>query len=236
MRAIILAQGLGSRLQPAIGNLPKQLVDVGGWSVIERTTWMLSEVCETIIIGPPSLAEANLHGARLTTLWKPGLCILQGLAQTAWAWVDDRTVILLGDVLYSLACLERLLRAEEPIVFAGTRALSGSEGELFGMTFNGYARDRVLFGIMNRPCTDHGVVAQPGHLRLLWTYLSALGPSTVAYQVVDDYTDDLDEPSDLDELRAWRAGAAYLDMLEGLGVLPVEVAMARAAWVATQPR
>jgi hypothetical protein len=232
IRILVMAQGQSTRMRSILGKgVPKHTIDIGGWSVLERTLWMLSgggDNFDVTVIGPHKLREylPQWHGAKQIELLQPGLCILQGIEQVREMWSkDDRTVILLGDVIYSIACLERLITATMPVTFAGTRYVNGACGELFGMSFGQDGVGIVTETLARRLCTDHGGTGQPGHLRLIMPELVRYDMSC-EYAIIDDYTDDLDEPIDVEFVKAWRGGCAYLDILHSLGVMPPEVMMA----------
>lgn len=234
IRILVMAQGHSTRMRPLLGrDVPKHTIDIGGWSVLERTLWMLSgggDDFDVWVIGHHKLrsylAPHQWHGAKQIELLRPGLCILQGIEEVRHLWSpDDRTVILFGDTIYSIACLERLISSTMPVAITGTRYVNGSCGELFGMAFGQDGVRMVSEAISNRSCTDHGAIGQPGHLRLIMPELVRYDMSC-EYLIVDDYTDDLDEPIDVEVMQKWRGGCAYLDVLHGLGLLPDEVLMA----------
>jgi hypothetical protein len=144
-----------------------------------------------------------------------------GLAHDSFegdGWLDQQPLVfLLGDVVYSRAALAALLADPRPVVFAGTRDLNKARGEVFGCKFVEQARLRQLLSTV--PCRWKNPVAkipirypepQGGHLRrLLWHTQAHLGlkvprgspPSKTwadaIYQVVSDFTTDIDEPAHL---------------------------------------
>lgn len=117
-----------------------------------------------------------------------------------------RTVVLLGDVVYSWKCLETLLRppVAHNVTFAGTSDLGPGGGEIWGASWYREADHlmtsalRTALGASSKADPS---VYQPGQLRhWLWTLdrllcdggLGSLGKPRAWYVPVDDYTMDVD--------------------------------------------
>lgn len=139
---------------------------------------------------PPCLEVVTLGN-------KPGHSVIRGLQKIrAYLAQDrcgpeivyDRTVVLMGDVVYSRRCLSALLHAvppaEQPIWFAVTPDLSPSTGEVFGLSYSraGTAEFLDILDNVAHPPFD---AYQPGQLRrLLWDRQSREGERWLAIEKV----------------------------------------------------
>lgn len=160
------------------------------------------------------------------TLPEPGNSSLKGASEVLRRrpsdLTADRTVILLGDVVYSWDCLRRALTVDK-IYFLGTGDISPSGGELFAVRWTHDAEETML-ALLDRALATHPKFEeyQPGQMRR-WMignhpWSSAL-PNGVrqwsSYSVIDDYTDDVDVPEDVTNLPALSALAAADDARNG---------------------
>lgn len=249
-RAIwIMAQGEQRRLAH-LGH-PKQMLEVNGEPILRRTLRLLREFGEPqpLIIAnawaiPESARDAEARGVfydvlenadegfvskpRSNVCWAtdPGTCILDGLHLAAQNLIGpaDSVLVLLGDVVWSRAALERVVADDRPLFFAGTSELSGSIGEVYAMGWQGgemrLGHERMRGLLQQAPCRrrqDGGVLRLPqavgGHLRRLiwWEYECRTGrvagslpigaawdPAT--YLPTVDFTMDIDNDKDVAEI------------------------------------
>jgi choline kinase len=151
----------------------------------------------------------------VVTLPDPGNSSLKGIYRylelIAGGQRFDRTVVLLGDVVYSWACLEAIFadltqfvgwRSPAPVRFVGTSDISPSGGELWGVSWLAEADVTVTHALESAlakhpPYQD---TYQPGQLR---RWMWALHPSfqtTSRYTAIDDYTMDVDLPEHVSRL------------------------------------
>lgn len=141
-----------------------------------------------------------------------------------------RTVVLLGDVVYSWRCLERLLDERSPVTFAITPILTADAGEVFGFAWNVDLKDHKLDGgsaiqlayaaALRASSKADETVYQSGQLRhLVWQYLE-LGakhkPQVTDVALIDDYTMDVDLPEHLVTLASASIEAYGEDKERGL--------------------
>jgi molybdopterin-guanine dinucleotide biosynthesis protein A len=218
-QVLIMCQGQQRRL-PLL-NRPKHLLQIGGVPILQRTIHLLAEhgVPDCIVIGPQAIADDMQHWAIptfLITLADPGICIVDGILAARDRWSGSaRTLVLLGDVVWSQAALAAFLADERPVVFAGTPVLSASEGEVFALGFDDPQAMRNL--CMSCPCrVDRSRIRgfprqQGGHLRrLLWHAQEharlRVHPSLRRswhedmYLPIEDWTTDIDTPKDAERL------------------------------------
>ena len=222
MRVLIMAQGQQSRL--AHLDHPKHLLEVDGEPILGRTLRLLRELAPKAtptVIGWPALL---CHAQSLVTLPEPGQCILDGIDATRFLWGSGRVLVLLGDVIFSRAALSNILADGRDLFFAGTPELSASDGEVFAMGFAPAARKLLDELLRYAPCRFDGErrrqfpTQQGGHLRrLVWEaqrvrmglelgernwhpQAAETATSSDLYLVVDDWTDDIDKPSDVARL------------------------------------
>lgn len=141
---------------------------------------------------------------------------------------SDRTIVLLGDVIYSWACLRALRDVGPPwcIRYVGTSDLSKSGGELWGVSWTWEAHDAQRIALTTAlnshpPFTDY----QPGQLRRwLWAMQDQINMGHVPsdkedrpwWTSIDDYTNDVDIPEHLDKVDGWSRSAAEDDAREGV--------------------
>lgn len=198
-----MAQGRQRRLPL---DHPKQLLTIGGETILARIVRMVREIGpgEIHIVGWPTFA--GLGDSKLHTFNEPGSCILEGIAGSRLLFDSERTVILLGDVVYSVDALQCIYHDPRPVFAAGNSDLSNSSGELFAFSFIRDQEAHVLSLIHTRRCFGQPHVKyQPGHLRKLFWALQ--GGRLVRegcrqwkpefYLPIDDWTMDVDTPADL---------------------------------------
>ncbi len=197
-----MAQGRQERLAE-LGH-PKQLLEIApGETILARTIRLLKEIIfpepedEIDVVGSTELASST-HGASLIPLDDPGFCILDGLARKRL--IADRTVVLLGDVVYSRRAISTILGIEQDLFFFGTPDLTNSTGEIFAFGFSLERLGDVRRALDEAPCRRAQVdKGQPGHLRYLMRDLGIVvgGPG---YIESTDWTKDIDTPKDLREV------------------------------------
>lgn len=178
------------------------------------------------------------------TLKEPGNSSLKGIDQALRQLHDqaprdvhgsvrrrpDRTVVLLGDVVYSWACLRAILDVGPPhcMRFVGTSDLSRSGGELWGLSWTWEGESEML-ETLARALTKHPPfddTYQPGQLRR-WLWEVGARRFEVADEAaelrqrpwwtpIDDYTKDIDTPADLPKIPALSEAAQRDDAREGM--------------------
>lgn len=242
VRVIILAQGEQRRL-PAL-KFPKQLLKLpacGDVTILRRTLIQVGHILNhnlradpeasrsvTVVCGDPTRALINadineMIRPRTLTLSEPGNSSLKGIHRylTGVGVIDpvaDLNVVLLGDVVYSWACLSALLTpfyalsTLEPLAgagirFVGTSDLGASGGELWGVSWNDIADDQMMTAL-DRAMRGHPPFSayQPGQMRRwLWAQpevRTSFGEPRVHnagrynnhFTAIDDYTRDIDLP------------------------------------------
>lgn len=217
---IILAQGTQKRLRGIL--TPKQLLPLpacGGAPIMVRTVSQLLlagvSLEEITIVGWSKLAD---HAAwreskpRIVELPDPGNSSLKGIAR----YLEDQavrsagarhTIVLLGDVVYSWACLRAVLNQARTYGFVGTEGLCSGGGELWAVAWSRDSEDAMIMSLrdalLRHPPFDDEY--QPGQLRRWITGFRrgdlkdhvAKGIGSGTYWPIDDYTHDIDLPSDL---------------------------------------
>lgn len=247
----IMCQGEQRRLAH-LGH-PKHLLKVNGETILGRTLRLLRELGapHPVIVGPSELADEAKADAAARGLFvdvfdtttgkmasqpytnhcwasRPGICILDGLAQAATSLgrSDRRTLTLMGDVIFTRATLAAILGDERPLVFSGTTVLTSSQGELFSVAWDD--REDMKRMLESAPCrvdrTGRALVfrqQQGGHLRrLLWWAMERRRlrpppnpPNRIwhpdLYLEVTDWTADIDDDADVARLPELGDRCAY---------------------------
>lgn len=247
---IILAQGTQRRLGQSHG--PKQLLPLrgcGGTPILARTVrqiWVLAHWWPTIVTWDAIRLHQEVNPVRcgdtLVTpaffeLPDPGNSSLKGISRLLEQRHQsglrlERTIVLLGDVVYSWRCLESLIElAAGSWGFAGTSDLSPSGGELWGVAWHRNHEDRMMSSLRDAmlrhpPFEDE---YQPGQMRRWITgwqrgdlrdHVAQLR-RTQNYVAIDDYTFDVDLPKDLLMLPSISSSAAEDDAQRGITWTPL---------------
>lgn len=220
---IILAQGSQKRLGMAHGY--KQLLPLpacGGMPILERTYRQVGEWFKwpsVTLVSTAELAQASpkvrcavseIDGG-LVELPDPGNSSLKGIARYLELRGSNhsaaRTVVLLGDVVYSWHCLQEIFSLSRTYGFVGTSDLSAGGGELWGVAwardFEGAMLSDLGDALLRHPPFDDEY--QPGQMR---RWISGMKRGAIEihvfnmrrtghYVAVDDYTRDIDLPAHL---------------------------------------
>lgn len=216
---IILAQGTQQRMGAAFRDMPKQLLPLkhcAGTPILARTilqlrhlfpSWTVHLVTWDHVFAGASLG-ANADNLKVTQLPAPGNSSLKGIArfleQRPPVRPQTKTIVLLGDVVYSWACLDALYGLSGHMGFAGTSDLSSSKGEVWGIAWHAMHDDAMMAelrdALLRHPPIDD--TYQPGQLRR-WVVGWRRGDvadhvarlrKTGNYTPIDDYTMDVDLP------------------------------------------
>jgi hypothetical protein len=180
------------------GGKCKQLFPIGRERLIERTLRLLrGRAVEPTIV--THLSELLGLGTHAILLPEATLCTAYTLSLTAPQWSTGKVVILLGDVIYSSAAIDRILFSGGLHLFGrkGPSRFTGKgHGEMFALTFEWEDHTRVLAAALR--AVMH--CARGGQGKLWETYYALQGlPDLSVWRnegelliEVDDETDDVD--------------------------------------------
>lgn len=245
MHVIILAQGTQRRM--GAGAPLKQMLPLTGYGDIPimmrtlyqvahrfaRTSLRLDVIAwEALKLEVGRLDASLLEGATFVELEDPGNSSLRGIGsflrdQPLYRG-HDHTIVLLGDVVYSWACLDVLAARRDPPrgVFAGTSNLTSGGGELWGVAWSTFFENQMRAdledALLRHPSFDD--TYQPGQLR---RWIAGWRKGTIEHNVerrrslgqyadVDDYTMDVDTPHDIKKLSTVGEVAKLDDTSRGL--------------------
>jgi len=208
-----MAQGEQQRLA-ALG-YPKQMVQVCGEPNIARTVRLLKTrvfpgTCDIALVARATAewtALAASTGATLRTLSNTGDCILDGLRNSSHLWSKDAaTLVILGDVVWTEAALQKVAQPPTPLMFLGRSGPNTVTGrpwpELFGLAFAPSAARRLLTLLADKEAQQAGAwLGENGKLWNLLRTLRATRQIPTAMIEIDDATDDVDVPEDVERLR-----------------------------------
>jgi len=197
-RVLILCAGDGERWGEYLGG-PKQLAPIGGRPLLVRTVDQVEKqfgVLPVIVTQDP-----RLHVTRCQSFYpERRRWVVETFLSTRRLW-SLRTVVLLGDVLYTDGAMATFLQNAVGLVIFGRRgasAFSGKRyGELFGVSFTRQYHEFVV------DCLDHVIADAEGGARgKLWDFcffaeahqLPRLQPAT--FCEIHDYTEDFDSPQE----------------------------------------
>lgn len=247
MRVIILAQGQQSRLgAPKVVGYKQllQLPECDHAPILVRTYRQLMrrpEKIRIVVVSWPEVLVAIAGSLKIKdpfvmyredfiTLPEPGNSSLRGIERVLASQPEraerEDTVVLLGDVVYSWACLDALFAMAKVGGFVGTADLSNDGGELWGVAWPGrlsaYMRHELEDSLIFHPPFD--ATYQCGQMRR-WVAGFRRGDlrRQVAdrmqhgtYVAIDDYTRDIDLPEHLELVPGLSVAAAVDDREHGL--------------------
>lgn len=193
--AIIMCQGNQQRIGHLLDG-PKQLIKVDDRETIFGRTVRLARAAGVARIvavvhelpqWPPA---CGLAGVESYVQQDPGGSVVGAIMNLREFW-GDRTIILLGDVIYSTSAIRTIAASSGPAFFGrrGRNPVTGKRfGELFGLAFSEPDRGRL----------DQETSA-PGWSRhqdtKLWNLLEKVTPAWPLVEI-SDYTDDMDTQDD----------------------------------------
>lgn len=249
---VVLAQGDQKRLPdlrtpkqllplPACNNVPilnRTLRQV--WDVHNRVMPAATSLTLAVVAWPTFRDHFEVHPVQVgterirpyvVTLPDPGNSSLKGFSRywespegVACRRNAERTIMLLGDVVYSWNVLEALFDPKLDGVFAVSHDISPSTGELWGIAWNDIASNgmqAVLRAAMDKHPPQ--TVYQPGQMRMwLWeaeTWLCEKGQCRYNTDSTEgDYTADIDLPKHMTPtfLNELSARAAADDLTRGV--------------------
>ena len=125
MKAIILAAGIGRRLQSVTHGMPKCLVEIGGRTLLSRHIECLTQLgvdSIVLVIGFAQEAIRDAMAAESSTAeirWIFNEQFVRGSITSLWAAreeMDDDVLLMDADVLYAPEILARLIRSSQSSV------------------------------------------------------------------------------------------------------------------------
>lgn len=220
IRVFIMANGDGDRWIQGLakydpeGKLPKwkQAVTVGDEMIFHRTIRMLTEVGidpeEIMVVGPRPMWKQPKAERQFKAVEPPGESgpLLEGVKTIFPLWESDRTVVLLGDVVFSYRAINGILKTLNPIMFLGRpgpNPVTGKQApELFG-----FSVAEEWYGPVLKHCER--MTARGAPIRYppkLWAlYRLVCGFEHDEYKYDDDFlVDPLDYTDDLDSVEEYR--------------------------------
>jgi hypothetical protein len=200
-----MSQGEGSRWRPDVRwthiDVPadvKQLIPLGNETILTRTLRQVSTYVpqiDTIVVMNKKYSHYLPSGTALMSLDEPTGFLLRGI-WIACEWSDDadRTIILLGDVVYSNDAIKKIFAEKHKARISLFGRLfenpaTGKEAkELFALSCKDADYDD-LRGIILNILKDRG--RPTARLWDLYGFFGAAGATNV-FEFINDFTDDVD--------------------------------------------
>ncbi len=122
MKAVILAAGEGARLLPITSTRPKHMIRIAGKPILEhclnalRTTGIVEACIITHYLGKAIrdyFGDGERFGLKLDYVEQPSILGTGNAAEMAEPYVDDRFLLVYGDLLFSEDALKRLIQTFE---------------------------------------------------------------------------------------------------------------------------
>lgn len=198
MKILILAAGEQTRWGDP--DNPKQLVDIAGEPLLARIVRQCRAAgCEPVIVS---------HDERLWLSdehFVPAMrrCTCETLLHTRSLW-KGRTIVLLGDVIYSPGAFEKIVASRELLQVFGRQELRyrivGRYYEIFALSFDATVHERMAQMLLD--CVL-GPVEAPLYGKLRDFYERWCGLPSGRFQhengvfyPIEDWTEDIDAPED----------------------------------------
>ncbi len=178
-------------------------------TIFHRTIRMVIEagfdIREIMVVGQRGMWKQpgdgrQFKGVDISIEGEDPVSLLGGIMTIMPLWETDRTIVLLGDVVFSYKALDLILNTQQPVSFLGrpgSNPVIGKEAaELFGFSVS-----KEMYGIIKDHCsrmTVRGaVVNYPPKLWALYRLVCGFGHDDCRYEDKillnpQDYTDDLD--------------------------------------------
>ena len=120
MKAIFIAAGFGSRLKSETGNNPKPLVDINGFSLLERQVSLFKKngIKDIIIIVGPQKDKFTLNDVHYIHDVDFHKHEQLGSLMTAKSEINDDVIILFADILFDDVVLNQILQSPDDIAIA----------------------------------------------------------------------------------------------------------------------
>ena len=198
MTLIILAAGTSI----PFGEFPKQLLDVGGETLLERQVRQFEPHCDRIYLMThrSELNHLNPKVTKINPAWRRWKC--DTLFSTQYLWPhSDLTVVIHGDVYFTDAAVEKILSCTgEPIAFFWNGGIEGTEAYAicFSAEHSGALNLAVSY-VVKEGEKNKSPAHDCGFMRLM----SACEGLTVKHDKVEltDGTRDFDHPHKHEEWR-----------------------------------
>jgi hypothetical protein len=195
---------------------PKQLVDVGGEPLLFRTIrqvrrWGQEPVIvthdERLRVSQRSFEPTGRRWTVETLFWTHPL------------W-EDRTVVLLGDVIFTNDALDRIMACRAPLQIFGRKELRhrlvGRYYEIFGLSFDRGEHQRIK-DVLQRAIDWVVGTGAPNGGKLRSFYELYCGLPLDQYQhenevfyPIEDWTEDIDAPEDYQQFKAMIVDRGWL--------------------------
>ncbi len=197
-------------------------------TIYHRTIRMVIEagvaIEEIMVVGPRPMWKQPKDGRQFKGVdisidgEEPGP-LLEGIKTVMPLWEADRTIVLLGDVVFSYKALDLIMSTQQPVAFlgrTGPNPVTGKEAaELFAFSVS-----REMYDTVYHHCakmTYHGApIKYPPKLWSLYRLMCGFKHDEYRYEdeiLLDpeDYTDDLDSVEEYKEFWLWMCAEALSD-------------------------
>ena len=195
---------------------PKQLVDVGGEPLLARIVRQVRRAGHepVIVTHDERLTLSDRTYAPDKRRWT-----VETLLSTRFLW-DDRTVVLLGDVIYTRDALDKILASRELFQVFGRKELRyrlvGRYYEIFALSFDQSQADRVEDTLRRAVYLKEDGQISWGKLRVLYEMwcglpLGQFAHEDIVFYPIEDQTEDIDAPEDYEQFKVMIINPGRLD-------------------------
>lgn len=190
--AFILAAGDSARFD----GKPKQLIEIKDETLLQRMIRQTKtrDVTPIVVTHNPEIALCVNSCINPTERrWT-----IETMLSTSGYWNNDRTIILLGDVIYSKSVMDRIVNCQNDI------RVFGHEFEIFAISFSKTVRDKVAKALVK--AIAHAQNGGPGKLRKFYQAYCGLDMDSNLMErnildricYISDYTNDFDSQLEYD--------------------------------------